>query len=64
MGQMDLSTTPLACLRRDQPAETGSEVLEMANDFTRVAGTNTWADDVPVRCQPGGNLARHLPAGP
>ena len=42
MGQMDLSTTPLACLTRGQPAEEGSEFVSMASDFTRVAGTNTW----------------------
>jgi len=42
MGQMDLSTTPLACLTRDQPAAAGSAFVQMVNDFTRVAGTNTW----------------------
>jgi hypothetical protein len=42
MGQMDLSTTPLACLTRDQPATGGSAFVQMVNDFTRLAGTNTW----------------------
>jgi hypothetical protein len=42
MSQMDLSTTPLACLARDQPPAAGSASIQMVNDFTRVAGTNTW----------------------
>jgi hypothetical protein len=41
-GQMDLSTTPLACLTRDQPAAEESAFVQMVNDFSRVAGTNTW----------------------